>query len=748
MPEAKINTSPTTDLIEFEKSLDELYRPYWKALLAAWSSGDFEREPLLRYRLLILCDATFNPQLVQTLPVPACESRNLSQTSDLEKLTLTYRLASYHVWLHWRQNNLIYLRRAMELYHEVIPCFPPEDPRKIYALIDVASLYRRDTSHAPSVRAARLELASTLLHQALDDCTHGKFVNLAGDARLWATERLTLTMIDRFTFSEPKNITLLEDGILYGRQLLELTHEHSIYYIRARLILAKALIARYEYTGDLQSCHLSVGCLEDALKVCPYPPLRMALISDLGLCLLVMVENTRDYSQLNRLVTICEEAVNICPKHHIRRAECVRDLADAYIKVYHGVGDMNMLNKGIALFEQSVQDSPPGHLQRHQCLFSASLGLAARVEKTGSWRDLERAMKYAKESLDIMKVGHPSRYMAQLSLAKLHLHDYCLHGGDSEDALELSISHLSLMVTDTAGDARDRLFMSVAHLRLIRGAMILPTTRLLQALLTAYQQTLALLPKVILVGMDVRSRLRDLEQTEQLAVASAEVALMIGKSAIAVECLEEGRSVFWAQGLALRSSYDNLPGEMATELETITSELEKCSYTGLDTTSEDTREIPEDVGVKMRRLGVRFDVLIERARNLPGLDGCLSRLTFTTLSRAIGTHPVVLLLASSVACQAILITGSENPLCVPLPGMTIETLVRAASLIKSENTSFRSRMVTGIAQECRARSFIRRNIHCEAEETMERVLSNVWRHVVQPVINALGLEVNIQSILK
>jgi tetratricopeptide (TPR) repeat protein len=517
-----------------------------------------------------------------------------------------------------------------------------------------------------------------------------------------------------------------------------MTHEHSVYHIRARNILATALRTRYDYTGDLPTCHLAVRCLEDALKVCPHQPLRILLVSALGLCLQLVTEKTRDYSQFDRLVEVCEEAVDICPKHHLRRVDCVTFLADTYIKGYHWKGDMNMLNKGIALFEQLLQDVPPDNGQRHQCLFLTSLGLAARVENTGSKRDLERGIEYAKEALDIMKTGHPVRYMAHICLSQLHLHDYRLHG--SENALERSISHLSLTMTDSAGGARDKLSRSVVLLRLIRAAMISPTTGLLQALLTAYQQTLALLPKVVLVGMDVKSRLRDLEQTEQLAVAAAEVALMLGRPDVAVECLEEGRSVFWAQGLALRSSFDDFPEEMTIELKTITNELERYSYASIDATSGETKEIPEDVGVQMRRLGVRFDLLIDQARKLPGLDGYLSHLMFPMLCQAIGSNTVVLLLASSAACQAIIVTGSESPLCVPFHAMTVTRLAEMASLIKSENTWFRSRM--GIEQECHERSFIRRDITLEPDETMEGVLNDLWRHVIQPVINALGLEVS------
>jgi hypothetical protein len=195
---ADTNASHTSNFDE--RSLNELYKPHWEALLTAWSSGDFEREPLLRYRLFILCEASFDPQLLQALPVPACETWDLTQASDSERLALTYRLASYHVWLYMRQKKQIDLRRAMELYQEAIPYFHPEDPRKIYALIDVAGLYRHQSPHAPSSYAAGLERASTLLREVLDGCAHGVSLDLADDARLWAMDRLSFTLIDRFFF--------------------------------------------------------------------------------------------------------------------------------------------------------------------------------------------------------------------------------------------------------------------------------------------------------------------------------------------------------------------------------------------------------------------------------------------------------------------------------------------------------------------------------------------------------------------
>lgn len=69
--------------------------------------------------------------------------------------------------------------------------------------------------------------------------------------------------------------------------------------------------------------------------------------------------------------------------------------------------------------------------------------------------------------------------------------------------------------------------------------------RLCEKLLQAYRSTVELLPQVAYLGLDPHLRLRALAQAPALATTAAACAVVGGQPQIAVELLEEGRTVFW-----------------------------------------------------------------------------------------------------------------------------------------------------------------------------------------------------------
>jgi hypothetical protein len=207
----------------------------------------------------------------------------------------------------------------------------------------------------------------------------------------------------------------------------------------------------------------------------------------------------------------------------------------------------------------------------------------------------------------------------------------------------------------------------------------------------------------------------------------------------ALEWLEAGRSVVWKQMLQLRTPMDELAEAspiLASELQHVAHELDRISSpkASNDDAVSDALSL-EQAAQNHRRLALRWDDLLDKARALPGFENFLLPLKASQLMRSAQSGPVVMINMHKTRCDALVIQpGVPEILHVPL--QVSYDLVAGFRLDISRFV--RSRDAT-------QRAFLGRY---RSQDMFARTLAGLWKEVVRPVIDSLGYLVRITIIVR
>ena len=135
-----------------------------------------------------------------------------------------------------------------------------------------------------------------------------------------------------------------------------------------------------------------------------------------------------------------------------------------------------------------------------------------------------------------------------------------------------SIFYSSSAARSPSAPSHDRLQASQLW---IRGVRLLKHGS--QAFLDAYKVAIDLLPRLAWMGLSLCDRCHQLFQAADGARDAAAAALELHRPDLAVEWLEQGRSIVWSQLSQLRTPVDDLRTvypELAAQFERVSHELE------------------------------------------------------------------------------------------------------------------------------------------------------------------------------
>ncbi|MEU8611566.1 CHAT domain-containing protein, partial [Actinoplanes sp. NPDC048791] len=192
-----------------------------------------------------------------------------------------------------------------------------------------------------------------------------------------------------------------------------------------------------------------------------------------------------------------------------------------------------------------------------------------------------------------------------------------------------------------------------------------------QGALAAFGTAVSLLDLVAWVGLGRDDQERLLAQFGGLASAAAACALSLGQPDTAVEVLEQGRGVLYAQALSLRSGGD-VARERAPEL----TERLTALHALLDPAAP---QEPGRVPWSRQEAAVARNRLIDQIREV---DGTFLRPPgLAALRDLVGERCVAIVNVSPYRCDAILLTGGRTHV-VPLTGLDLDDVrAHARSLL-------------------------------------------------------------------
>ena len=317
---------------------------------------------------------------------------------------------------------------------------------------------------------------------------------------------------------------------------LEVTPTHQLRRAKILSQLGVALRNRYEITGKVPDINRAVTVDDEAVTATPTDhPARAALLSNLGFALRNRFEATGNLADLTRSVLVGEEAAAATPPDHPNRAGILSNLGASLLTRYDRIGDVVDLARAIEVDEEAVTATPHDHPARQAALNELGLALLTRAEVTGHWADLDRAIQAAEEAVNATPTDDPGHARRKANLCTALLSRFHRLGirADLDRAIEVAEEVVDASPTDHPDHAIFLSGLGIAlHARFQRTADLVDLDRAIQVAEQAVDATPSEHPSLagalseLGVALAARSeRTKDLEELDRaIRVAARAVA--------------------------------------------------------------------------------------------------------------------------------------------------------------------------------------------------------------------------------
>ncbi|KAG2128483.1 hypothetical protein BD769DRAFT_1639856 [Suillus cothurnatus] len=407
-------------------------------------------------------------------------------------------------------------------------------------------------------------------------------------------------------------------------------------------------------------------------------------------------------SDLDECIELLQDALLLRPPGHFGRSDTLNNLSVSLRNRFTQRGVPSDLDECIELHRDALLLLPPGHSHRSHSLNNLAVSLGDRFLQRGVPSDLDESIELHRDALLLCPPGHSHRSRSLNNLA-ISLRDrFTLRGipSDLDESFNLlsQLPHTSHAVS--RGDLTAAKLWATAAEETNHGSALL-----------AYQTALKFLDQHVAL-LSSSSRHFDVIRmaTASLAVDAFSCSIRHRELTIAVELVEQGRTVFWTQLARFSSPFDelSLPGDTGAVLVEEFKQLSSRLRTAFDQSTEDQSS-------QIRQLTIQWNDVLSCIRMLPDFSRFLLPPLFSDLQKAAEEGPVIIVNASQYSCDALIVLRDQDPVHIPID--ITQTYVSELS------TEFQS-----VAEQ----------FGCSDQQNkLVGILRKLWRHIVEPVVQAL-----------
>ena len=533
----------------------------------------------------------------------------------------------------------------------------------------------------------------------------------------------------------------LDEAITAGRRATDLTPPGDPHLPGYLSNLANSLDTRFGRTGDPADLDEAITAARRAADLAPPSHTELpGYLSNLGSSLRTRFGQTGDTADLDEAITAGRRAVSLTPPDHPALRRHLANLSGslrAQFERAEGLADLNEadLDEAITAERRAADLTPPGHTELPGYLSNLGSSLRLRSTRTGNAADLDDAIAAGRRAVSLTPPGHPDLAVILLNLGD-SLRTRFEQAGDTAD-LDAAITSWQQASELPAGTPRTRL---VAAERWAAAAAGSHRTR--QAA-DGFAAAVGLLPTVAWHGLDRTARENQLARWVFLAADGAACAILDQRPELAVELLEQGRSVLWAQALNLRGDMARLAAEapgLAERLDRVRLVLDSPvpapspappGHEGAPDTEPGRGRQQRDAAELRRRQAQEWDDLLRQVRALAGFEHFLAPVPYAQLRASLFATPqggpVVIVNASQYGCHALIIdSGAEQPRVVRLADVTLDSATDRANTMLGALAGLTD---PGWAPADRE----------DHRMILLEVLSWIWDAIARPVLAELGL---------
>ncbi|KAF8132284.1 CHAT domain-containing protein [Boletus edulis] len=494
--------------------------------------------------------------------------------------------------------------------------------------------------------------------------------------------------------------------------------------------LGNSFRARFKRLGELRDLEDAISTHRDAVHLTPDGhPDKPSYLNNLGSSFITRFKRLGELRDLEDAISTHRDAVQLTPDGHPDKPGRLNNLGNSFITRFERLGELRDLEDAISTHRDAIHLTPDGHPDKPGHLNNLGNSFITRFERLGELRDLEDAISTYRDGVHLTPDGHPDKPGCLNNLGNSFRARF-LRLGELRD-LEDAISLYSHAASVPIGPISVR-FRASCNWILCARRIRHPS------LLRAHSIAINLFPQLAWIGLSLTHRYAELKRGADVVREAAAAALDSGFPELAVEWLEQGRSIVWGELLQLRGSYEQLSSahpDHARRLRELSAALDDAGATrekSLSTFSESTddpmhraTQMLRQVADTHRRLSIERDKLLQDIRRLPGFNRFLLPKDFSQLRASAHSGPVVVLNAAETRCDALIVLADvDHVIHVPLPNFTFQRSIDLQGILKSFLRHARVERTGQIERWDRG--------------TWESFLSPLWKCVVEPVMDALA----------
>ncbi|KZT10493.1 uncharacterized protein LAESUDRAFT_644568 [Laetiporus sulphureus 93-53] len=470
----------------------------------------------------------------------------------------------------------------------------------------------------------------------------------------------------------------LKKVVIIGRIALQLAsngHEHKLIYCS---ILAYALQTQFHHTNDLTYLDQTIALQKDAQK-----------------------------------------AVQLTPDDHADKPDYLNKLGNSFFSRFKHLHNLTDVDQAIAVQQKAVQLTSNYHAKKPGYLNNLGNFFRSRFENHDNIADVDRAIAMQQAAVQLISDGHAHKPAYLLNLG--YTLSSCFKSFNDISVFEKAIVQFSSAAQSSTGSL---------YVRFTAGYHWIHCAYTLQhsSLFRACDITFSLLLKLAWLRFPISYHFTALNQLANLAKNAAAIAIQCKRYDLAVEWLEQGRSIVWGQQLQLRhlQHLQSMHPTLADKLEQILKQLEQASYR-LDM----KKTVQMSLGKQAQQhhaLAHEWELLLAEVQSMPGFEQFLTTKKLPQLLQCAHSGPVVILNCSQWHCDALIILpDSKEVVHLPLNGLTYQI----AQNLAPDHTIF-----TATARDVRTATMM--FVDDVLYSSFESILSQLWYNIVKPVLDKLA----------
>ena len=491
--------------------------------------------------------------------------------------------------------------------------------------------------------------------------------------------------------------------------------------------LGSALCARARHLGSTADLDAAVDTARSAVDSASEATSITCLLN-FAVALQIRFVEQRRPDDLDAAIEAAGEAVERCPQGHPNRAQLLSSLAMMRYNRSQSRPGGDDLDQAVALLREAVAITDPGHASRSMHRLNLASVLRARYDRRGQAEDATEAVEQSRDAADAIPPDDPRHALAWLNLGLVlgKRHDRHRAAPDYDEAVaacRAAVESRSATPMMRSSAALTWAFLAARHADW-------------RSAVEAFGVASALLPQAAWHGVERGARERRLDRWDGVATAGAAAALEAGDPDLAVELLEQGRSVLWSQALQTRDDASVLRARdpaLYDRLRSVAAEMAAADRVDAPTGLVPALPAGSPADVARRdqdrriRLAEEWDRLLARARALPGLEHLLRVPPLAALRDGLPDGPVVLINVFDERCDALVVRRDGPVEHVPLPDLTAaETVRRATAYLRALRVLGRPPAPGDLTRT-------------SAKQTLHVTLEWLWDVVAGPVLDHLGL---------